>query len=175
MLHEHPLELADIKAGVASRPQSPAAVRQRQRAFIPTAVVAAALLLVGIYWFVTFEQTALAVAPAIPTVQVFVPQTPTPLPPTPTPPPVSALTWNGYVSTVLEQKCTVCHGQAAGLSLGSYAAAMKGSRNGPVIVPGRPADSLLIQKQAAGGHPGQLSADELARFQQWIEAGAPED
>jgi cytochrome b subunit of formate dehydrogenase len=174
MLHEHPLELADIKAGLAERPVDPARVRARQRRFFPVAGVVSLALAGGVYWFVTFEQTALAVAPPAVTQQAFVPETPTPLPPTATPPPVGALTWNGYVSTLLEVKCTGCHGQAAGLSLGSYAEALKGSRNGPVIVPGDSANSKLLAIQSAGTHPGQLSAEELARVKQWIDAGAPE-
>ena len=39
MLHEHPLELADIKAGLAERPVDPAALRKRQRIYIPIAAV----------------------------------------------------------------------------------------------------------------------------------------
>ena len=108
------------------------------------------------------------------TVEVFAPQTPTPLPPTATPPPVGDLVWNGYVSTLFESKCTVCHGTAAGLSFGTYADALRGSRNGPVIVPGNAADSPLVIVQSEG-HPGQLSADELDRIKLWIEAGASED
>ena len=174
MLHEHPRELADIKAGLADRPLDPARVRARQRAYLPVAGLASLLLIGGVYWFVSFEQTAVAVAPPAVTVQVFVPLTPTPLPPTATPPPVTALTWNGYVSTLLQVKCTTCHGQAAGLSFESYAGALQGSRNGPVIVPGNAAGSKLVAIQSSGSHPGQLSAEELARVKQWIDAGAPE-
>jgi hypothetical protein len=32
----------------------------------------------------------------------------------------------------------------------------------------------MVVVQMAGGHPGQLSADELARIQEWIDLGAPE-
>jgi cytochrome b subunit of formate dehydrogenase len=175
MLHEHPLELADLKAGVADRPVDPARLRQRQRVFLPVAGVTSLLLLAGVAWFVTFEETALETVPPAETVEVFVPQTPTPLPPTPTPPPVSALTWDEYVSTLFEQKCTVCHGEAGGLTLSSYSAALAGSRNGAVIVPGDAGSSPLIAVQAAGGHPGQLSEDELERVRQWIDLGAPEN
>jgi formate dehydrogenase gamma subunit len=174
MLHEHPRELADIKAGLADRPVDPVKLRARQRIFFPVAGVASLALVAGVYWFATFEQTAVSMVPPAVTVQVFVPLTPTPLPPTSTPPPVTALTWNGYVSTLLEVKCTTCHGQAAGLSFGSYADALKGSRNGPVIVPGNSAGSKLTAIQSSGNHPGQLSAEELARVKQWIDAGAPE-
>jgi len=59
MEHEHPLELARIKAGTAHPAHDPAAIAKRQRIFLPVAGVVAALLLAGIYWFVTFEQTAI--------------------------------------------------------------------------------------------------------------------
>jgi formate dehydrogenase gamma subunit len=59
MEHEHPLELHRIKAGKARLAADPLALARRQRIFLPVAGVAAALLLAGIYWFVTFEQTAI--------------------------------------------------------------------------------------------------------------------
>jgi hypothetical protein len=33
---------------------------------------------------------------------------------------------------------------------------------------------VLVQIQQAGGHPGQLSQDELNAVIEWIQAGAPE-
>ena len=174
MLTEHARELADIKAGVATVPVDPVGLQRRRRRYIPGAAIVAGGLLLAVVWFVSFEQTALATVLPVTTVEVFAPQTPTPLPPTATPPPVGDLVWNGYVSTLFESKCTVCHGTAAGLSFGTYAEALRGSRNGPVIVPGNAADSPLVIVQSEG-HPGQLSADELDRIKLWIEAGASED
>jgi formate dehydrogenase gamma subunit len=63
MAHEHPLELERIKAGPAEPAGDPAALARRQRIFLPVAGVAAALLLAGIYWFVTLEETAIATLP----------------------------------------------------------------------------------------------------------------
>jgi cytochrome b subunit of formate dehydrogenase len=63
MEHEHPLELERIKAGAAHPAPDPAALAKRQRVFLPVAGVVAALLLAGIYWFVTFEQTAITTLP----------------------------------------------------------------------------------------------------------------
>lgn len=174
MLEEHARELADIKAGVATRPLDAVAVQQRRRRYLPAAAIVAGALLLAVVWFVSFEQTALATVPPVTTVEVFVPQTPTPLPPTPTLPPMGDLVWNGYVSTLLEQKCTVCHGTTAGLSFGSYADALRGSRNGPVILPGNSAESPLVLVQRTN-HPGRLTAEELARIQLWIDSGAPEE
>jgi cytochrome b subunit of formate dehydrogenase len=63
MEHEHPLELERIKAGTAERVLDPVALARRQKFFLPVAFVLAALLLTGIYWFVTFEQTAIKTLP----------------------------------------------------------------------------------------------------------------
>jgi len=59
MEHEHPLELERIKAGTAQAAHDPLVIAKRQKVFLPVAGVVAALLLAGIYWFVTFEQTAI--------------------------------------------------------------------------------------------------------------------
>jgi hypothetical protein len=61
------------------------------------------------------------------------------------------------------------------LDLSTFASTMAGGESGPVVVPGDPGGSLLVQLQAAGGHPGQLSGGELTQVQAWIEAGAPEN
>lgn len=89
MLHEHPLELADIKAGIAERPVDPATLRKRQRIFFPIAAILTIFMLGGIYGFVNAEDTALeTIERQPPTVEVYVPQTATPAPTqTPTPPP----------------------------------------------------------------------------------------
>jgi formate dehydrogenase gamma subunit len=63
MEHEHPLELERIKAGTARPAVEPLVLARRQRVFLPVAGVVAALLLAGIYWFVTFEQTAITTLP----------------------------------------------------------------------------------------------------------------
>ena len=61
-----------------------------------------------------------------------------------------------------------------GLNLTTYADAINGGASGPVIIPGDSANSLLIVKQQVGGHPGQLTPEEIAQMIEWIEAGAPE-
>ena len=90
MLHEHPLELADIKAGVAERPVDAATLRKRQRIYIPIAAILTVVMLLGVYGFVASEDTALTTIPPQPEkVEAFVPQTPTPIPtPIPTPTPI---------------------------------------------------------------------------------------
>jgi formate dehydrogenase gamma subunit len=63
MADEHPLELERIKSSQAHPPDDPLALAHRRRVFLPVAGVVAALLLAGIYWFVTFEQTAIETLP----------------------------------------------------------------------------------------------------------------
>lgn len=204
MLHEHALELADIKAGIAERPVETTALRKRQRMYLPVAAILALFMLLGVYGFVSAEQTALTtVERQVPTVVVFVPQTPTPAPtqtptapatqtslPTSTPaegqptsdstpstPAVASdLTWDNAIGAVFEAKCTACHGAGAlgGLNLTTYSDALKGGVSGPVIVPGDGENSLLIKRQQAGGHPGQLTPEEIAQVIEWINAGALE-
>jgi cytochrome b subunit of formate dehydrogenase len=62
MAEEHPLELDRIKAG-AEKPADAAAVAARHRIFVPIACVTTAIVLAGLYWFVTFEQTAITTLP----------------------------------------------------------------------------------------------------------------
>ena len=205
MLHEHPLELADIKAGMAERPVDDATLRKRQRVYLPIAGVLALFMLLGVYGFVSAEQTALTtVERQAPTVVVFVPWTATPAPTqTPTSPPTetsvptaspttgpeqtpdatpstpsvaSDLRWDNTIGALFEAKCTACHGAGAlgGLNLSTYADAMNGGASGPVIVPGDGANSLLVTRQQAGGHPGQLTPEEIAQVIEWIDAGALE-
>ena len=206
MLHEHPLELADIKAGLAERPVDEAALRKRQRIFFPIAALLTLFMLGGVYGFVNAETTAVTtIERQAPTVEVFVPWTPTPaptmtstLPPTQTAQPtasptlgtpgtettaaapggtaVSSLTWDNAIGAMLQAKCGTCHGTAAtaGLNLTTYADAMKGGNSGPAIIPGDAENSKLVVIQQAGGHPGQLSPEEIAQVIEWINAGAPE-
>ena len=198
MLHEHPLELADIKAGIAERSLDPATLRKRQRMYLPVAVLLALFMLLGVYGFVNAEATALTtVERQAPTVIVFVPQTPTPAPTqtptapvseTPLPSPTGAdstpgtpalasdLTWDNSIGALFQEKCATCHGAGAlgGLNLSTYSDAMKGGNSGPVIVPGSSETSLLVTRQQAGGHPGQLTPEEIEQVIEWIDAGALE-
>jgi formate dehydrogenase gamma subunit len=83
MVDEHPLELAEIEAGVSGIPPvDPETLRQRRRLFVPVAVVMSAVLLTGLYLFVTYEETAIDTIPRR-DVEVFVPATPVAEPDTP--------------------------------------------------------------------------------------------
>lgn len=197
MQHEHPAELALIESGKAGKPMPPDALRRRRILFYPIAGVLVIALGFGLIRFVTFEETAIATVPRGETAEVFVPFTPTPtLTPSPTPRPTltptpapstptaeaSATTatpsdaWIGGIDQIINARCAACHIQAkmSDLSLKTYADALKGGKSGPAIVPNDPDKSVLVQVQSKGGHPGQLTADELARTVEWIQAGAPE-
>jgi formate dehydrogenase gamma subunit len=78
MLHEHPLELADIKAGIANRRPDAATLRKRQMIYYPVAAILTIAMLGGLYGFVTSEQTALTTITPLTETQIFVPQTPQP-------------------------------------------------------------------------------------------------
>jgi hypothetical protein len=101
-------------------------------------------------------------------------------PPEPAPeaPVVSgAPTFENYAGPLFALKCTVCHGDlaTAGLDLQTYAGVMKGSSNGPVIMPGDSAGSKLFQAQSAGGHFANFTVEEQEIIKQWIDSGAPEN
>jgi len=181
MKDEHPAELAQIKAGKAGKRPPIEVIRRREKYFFPAAAVLTAVFTFGLVKFVTFEQTAITTnLPRGETAPIFVPFTPTPSPvpePTPTPGGLAASSWNDGIAQLLNDKCGACHVQIAsgGLSLATYQDAVKGGNSGPAIVPGDPQASVLVQIQSAGGHPGQLSQEELNAIIQWIESGAPEN
>ncbi len=180
MREEHPLELAAIEVEANKMTIDPAEEAQRRRIFFPVFSGVAAAMLLGMYFFIRGEETALTTVPPAENVVVFAPYTPTPLPtplPTPTPAPVSSVTWNGGIAALLMNNCGQCHNQTAlgGLDLSNYPGALAGGQSGPAIVPGDPDASLLVARQTAGGHPGQLGSTELKLVIDWIRAGAPED
>jgi hypothetical protein len=140
-------------------------------------------MLVGIYAFVTIEDTAITTLPPAEQVQVFAPLTPTPFP-TALPPATldpslaSASSWEQGISDLIQTKCGTCHtgsGGFGGLDISTYAASLAGGANGPGIIPSDPDTSTVIVRQSTGDHPGQFSGEELAVIRLWIEAGAPEN
>jgi hypothetical protein len=87
--------------------------------------------------------------------------------------------------SILYPNCLVCHGKQkreGGLDLRAGAGLLKGGKSGPAIVPGKPDESLLIQRIVAGEMPPAdtkklrvlpLNSSELEKLRQWIAAGAP--
>jgi len=180
MIEEHPLELADIKAGSAHRHIDPEKKKQRQRIFFPIYAIIAAVMLLGVYAFVANEETAISTLPPAENITVFVPLTPTPIPTAaPTSPPSNdaPTSWEDGFGDLFTDKCGMCHNgsiQQGDLDLTTYQATLLGGTNGPGIIPKDPDNSLVIIRQITGDHPGQLNPEEISQVRAWIEDGAPE-
>lgn len=104
-------------------------------------------------------------------------QIPAPAPtPTQGPPPENP-TYDGNITGILQATCAACHNDttlAGGLDVTTYAALLKGGKDGPVIIPGDAPASMLVTVQSSQ-HFANLSADELEVVRAWIGAGAPEN
>ncbi len=182
MAERHPLELEAIDIG--ARVSANGEKATRQQTFLRGYGVVAVVLLVGVYFFVTFEDTAITTIQPPENVEVFVqaPQPTIPVRPTaPTTAPTTTApgqvdTWDATIGELFASSCGGCHGASgmAGLDLTTYDGALAGGTSGPAIVPGDPGASTVMVVQSAGGHPGQLDDDQLNRISAWIAAGAPE-
>jgi uncharacterized membrane protein len=89
-----------------------------------------------------------------------------------------------HIYPALDANCVECHGPSkvkGGLRLDSYALLLEGGLSGPVIVPGQPAKSLLLERitlppdhkkfmPANGKSP--LKAEEISWIKAWIQQGA---
>ncbi|MEK6754415.1 MAG: cytochrome b/b6 domain-containing protein [Chloroflexota bacterium] len=78
MLHEHPLELADIKASIADRRPDAATLRKRKMIYYPVAALLTVAMLGGIFSFINTEETALTTITPLTETQIYSPQTPQP-------------------------------------------------------------------------------------------------
>lgn len=84
---------------------------------------------------------------------------------------------------VLAENCLTCHTPTrhkGDLILSTREAALKGGKHGPAVVPGKGADSRLVQVLAAGADPrmplkGQLSDAQIQTLRAWIDGGAAWD
>ncbi len=178
MEEEHGAELEEIDTDAIAKPLPAAVQRKRLRIFAPIAAVLTIFTLGFTYWFVTFEDSALAFVPPVEeNAASFSPQTPTPFPtraPTPTPPPMLSTKWDNGISLIFKDACSLCHSAQPGLVVLNYADLMKGGPTGVAIVPGKPEESPLLSKLADGLHPGNFSEEQLKFVTDWILAGAPQ-
>ncbi len=83
------------------------------------------------------------------------------------------------IRPLFQAKCWRCHGEnphKAELDLTTLAGVLKGGESGPVVVPGKPDESLLYEKVHSGSMPpvkkDRLSAAEVETVRRWIAAGA---
>ena len=84
------------------------------------------------------------------------------------------------IRPLLAENCHKCHAaqkQKGGLRLDSREALLVGGESGPVVVPGRPEQSLLIEAvtwQSLQMPPtGKLKPQQIAALSEWIKRGAP--
>jgi ribosomal protein S9 len=90
------------------------------------------------------------------------------------------------IAPLLESKCVGCHGadkQKGKLRMDSYAALVKGGSEGPSLVPGKVADSLMVTRICLPADNDehmppedkpQLSAAEIQLIRLWVEKGGTE-
>ncbi|MEP6670037.1 MAG: PSD1 and planctomycete cytochrome C domain-containing protein [Chthoniobacter sp.] len=92
--------------------------------------------------------------------------------------------FNSDVAALLNEHCVKCHGGEKGskgaLDLTTRELALKGGDTGPAFVPGKSADSLLVQSIRHEDRDLQMpkKADKLpdeviAKIVQWVDLGAP--
>jgi hypothetical protein len=97
-------------------------------------------------------------------------------------------TWDVY--PILQEKCLVCHSTpdgngylATGLDMTSYDSLMRGTRYGPVIVPGDSRHSIINMIVEGRIHPSPqltrklfpLKETEQEILRVWVETGAPDN
>ncbi len=90
------------------------------------------------------------------------------------------VSFEGDVAPILVSRCLRCHGtdNARGnLRIDTFAGIIAGS-GGALVVPGKPQESLMIERITATGEErmpkdqNPLSADEIRKISEWIKGGA---
>jgi mono/diheme cytochrome c family protein len=81
------------------------------------------------------------------------------------------------VREIMIGKCLSCHGpdqKKGGLDLSRRSSAVAGGESGEAIVPGKPDESLIVEKVAAGEMPPKnpLSSGQIKAIRSWVSAGA---
>ena len=93
----------------------------------------------------------------------------------------TGINYEQEVRPILANRCFGCHGprqQQSGLRLDLRQNALRGGDYGVVIVPGKSAESKLIQRLIGSDAglqmppTGELPAEEIAVLRKWIDAGA---
>lgn len=90
------------------------------------------------------------------------------------------------IAPILNEHCANCHGNgqrpSGRFNLTNMTAMLRGGESGPAILPGKPADSLLLQKltdppsgQRMPLRQPPLSDEKIAKIRTWIQEGAPFD
>jgi mono/diheme cytochrome c family protein len=95
--------------------------------------------------------------------------------------PASAPSYEGTIQPIIFKNCNGCHtfgGHAGGLRMDTYESLLQGGDNGPVVVKGDPAKSLLV-KAVHYNDPdikmppkGKLAESDIAAIERWVKSGA---
>ncbi len=106
--------------------------------------------------------------------------------------PAKPVSFQKDVLPILKSSCAECHTapsgegyQKSGLAVGSYAELMKGTKMGPVVIPGQSLNSSLnrLIEGRAGVDPSiqmphgkvKLPAEQLAVIRAWVDQGAKDN
>jgi mono/diheme cytochrome c family protein len=90
-------------------------------------------------------------------------------------------TYVGVIRPIFDTYCTACHGSSGGWAAVPYSQAISSGVGGPMIVPGDPDNSPLVQT-LVGTHPDgvvmppsvKMSPSDIQKIIDWVAAGAPE-
>jgi mono/diheme cytochrome c family protein len=87
------------------------------------------------------------------------------------------------IGPIFHERCIMCHSAAAAernLRLDTYAGAIAGSLDGPVLIAGDPSSSELIRRLNGSSKPRMpflsrpLTPETIDLIERWITAGMPE-
>jgi hypothetical protein len=105
------------------------------------------------------------------------------------------ISFKNDIFPILQERCFVCHAPGApgcltsGLSMETYASLMKGTKFGPMIIPGNILDSNLLRlvkhqadpsiamprSQKPGEPSGWLKPEQISLIETWINQGAKDN
>jgi hypothetical protein len=99
------------------------------------------------------------------------------------------LSYHTDIKPILDQYCVECHKEGgkgtekSGLLLDSYAATMRGTKFGPVVIPGQAINSTLYRLVSGKADPslrmphegGPLAEATVNKIRDWIDQGAKEE
>src|SRR5262245_8154833 len=90
----------------------------------------------------------------------------------------SPLHFESHILPLFKTKCLACHSSGVrqgGLSLETRDDVLRGGKTGAAVVPGRPAESILLTLVSSGKMPmggAKLAEPEIDMLRRWIDAGA---
>lgn len=156
MEEEHAEELENILRGHVTQDPPPEVINKRNRYFIPYAFVTASLLIIGLMWFITLENTAITTIDPVPVDEVYELS-------------VSADIGNAETGlTVWEsQDCVECHGADAEGTPGTLNI---GIANTSLLFEEFVAKVRRGPADMTAYSPRQISDEDLAHVYAWLQS-----